>query len=96
MLGGPEITFLFTDIEGSSSMWEHHPAEMPAAIALHDAIIRRAAGWVETNSPDSGNRGTRWTPGPPSRMHSASHPGCADHGVCFAGPATVAVSLTRS
>ncbi|NSW58624.1 MAG: tetratricopeptide repeat protein [Armatimonadetes bacterium] len=42
MLDGPEITFLFTDIEGSSSMWEHHPAEMPAAIALHDAIIRRA------------------------------------------------------
>lgn len=41
MLDGPEITFVFTDIAGSSSIWEHHPEAMPAAIAVHDSIVRR-------------------------------------------------------
>jgi predicted ATPase/class 3 adenylate cyclase len=34
------VTFLFTDIEGSTLLWEEHPSEMEAALAQHDAILR--------------------------------------------------------
>src|SRR5262245_44225554 len=34
------ITFLFTDIEGSTQLWERHPQAMPVALARHDAIAR--------------------------------------------------------
>src|SRR5512138_3616480 len=37
------VTFLFTDIEGSTRLWEQHPAAMPGALARHDAIVRQAA-----------------------------------------------------
>src|SRR5918997_4710793 len=36
------VTFLFTDIEGSTSGWEHHPEAMGAALARHDALLRAA------------------------------------------------------
>lgn len=35
-------TFLFTDIEGSTSLWERHPAEMANALAQHLEILRSA------------------------------------------------------
>ena len=34
------VTFLFTDIEGSSRHWEQHPEAMKIALARHDAILR--------------------------------------------------------
>ena len=34
------MTFLFTDLEGSTRLWEEHPEEMRAALARHDAILR--------------------------------------------------------
>jgi class 3 adenylate cyclase len=34
------LTFLFTDIEGSTQLWEQHPQAMPHALARHDAILR--------------------------------------------------------
>jgi predicted ATPase/class 3 adenylate cyclase len=34
------VTFLFTDIEGSTGMWERHPEAMRAALARHDEILR--------------------------------------------------------
>jgi class 3 adenylate cyclase len=34
------VTFLFTDIEGSTSMWEDYPAQMHEALARHDEILR--------------------------------------------------------
>ena len=34
------VTFLFTDIEGSTRLWEERPAEMRAALARHDALVR--------------------------------------------------------
>src|SRR4051794_33337316 len=40
MLPTGEVTFLFTDIEGSTRLWELHPDEMPAVIARHDALLR--------------------------------------------------------
>lgn len=36
------VTFLFTDIEGSSAMWDRAREEMAAAVAHHDAILDRA------------------------------------------------------
>ena len=36
------VTFLFTDLEGSTRLWEQHPAGMKAALARHDAILRDA------------------------------------------------------
>jgi predicted ATPase/class 3 adenylate cyclase len=35
-------TFLLTDIQGSTRLWEDHPAEMGEALALHDGILRAA------------------------------------------------------
>jgi class 3 adenylate cyclase len=34
------VTFLFTDIEGSTALWEQHPDAMRHALAQHDAILR--------------------------------------------------------
>jgi class 3 adenylate cyclase len=40
------ITFLFTDLEDSTHLWEGHPAAMQIALARHDTLLRHA---VETN-----------------------------------------------
>ena len=36
------VTFLFTDIEGSTTLWEQYPEAMRPALARHDAILREA------------------------------------------------------
>jgi predicted ATPase/class 3 adenylate cyclase len=36
------VTFLFTDIEGSTQLWEKHPEAMQDALAKHDSILREA------------------------------------------------------
>ena len=36
---GSELTFLFTDIESSTRLWERHPEAMHAALASHDALL---------------------------------------------------------
>ncbi len=36
------VTFLFTDLEGSTRLWQDHPDEMGGALARHDAILRGA------------------------------------------------------
>jgi predicted ATPase/class 3 adenylate cyclase len=41
------VTFLFSDIEGSTQLWEQHPERMREALAHHDAIARAA---VDGNS----------------------------------------------
>jgi hypothetical protein len=38
------ITFLFTDIEGSTTLAQQHPAELPALLARHHAILHEAIG----------------------------------------------------
>jgi class 3 adenylate cyclase len=35
-------TFLFTDIEGSTRLWQRYPEAMAGVIARHDALLRRA------------------------------------------------------
>ncbi len=41
------VTFLFTDIEGSTARWDRHPDAMRAALVRHDALLR---GAVEAQS----------------------------------------------
>src|SRR3954471_20338259 len=41
------VTFLFTDIEGSTKRWEQDPAQMRAALSSHDALLRAA---IEENA----------------------------------------------
>ena len=36
------VTFLVTDIEGSTALWEADRAAMPAAVARHDALLSEA------------------------------------------------------
>src|SRR6188768_2304384 len=40
------VTFLYTDIEGSTPLWERDPAAMRASIAQHHSIVRAA---IEAN-----------------------------------------------
>ena len=46
MLPTGTITFLFTDIQGSTPLWEQHPQEMAEALQIHNAALRQA---IETN-----------------------------------------------
>ena len=42
------VTFLFTDLEGSTRLWQEHPEAMKGALARHDEILRevdRDARW---------------------------------------------------
>lgn len=34
------VTFLFTDIEGSTTLWQQHPGAMPTVLARHNTILR--------------------------------------------------------
>ncbi len=42
MLPTGTVTFLFTDLESSTQLWEAHPEIMPAALARHDSLLREA------------------------------------------------------
>ncbi len=39
---GAVATFVFTDLEGSSRLWEREPARMQLALAAHDRLAREA------------------------------------------------------
>jgi len=51
------VTFLFTDLEGSTQLWNEQQAAMQSAVARHDTILRtifeRADGYVFTTAGDS-------------------------------------------
>jgi predicted ATPase/class 3 adenylate cyclase len=51
------VTFLFTDIEGSTRLWEDEPAAMGTALARHDALVREAivrhAGYIFMTAGDA-------------------------------------------
>ena len=36
------VTFLFTDLEGSTRLWQEHPDAMQGALARHDVVVREA------------------------------------------------------
>ena len=50
------VTFLFTDIEGSTLRWESDPEAMRAALAAHDRVLRDAieahSGWLFKHTGD--------------------------------------------
>ena len=50
------VTFLFTDIEGSTRLWEVHPDAMRVALARHDALlhgaIAQAGGYLVKTTGD--------------------------------------------
>ena len=52
----PTLTFLFTDIEGHSALWEEHPDAMSEALEDHDRLVasavRRADGTLVKNAGD--------------------------------------------
>jgi class 3 adenylate cyclase len=43
------VTFLFTDIEGSTKLWERNPSVMQNALSRHDEILGDA---IEANEHD--------------------------------------------
>ncbi len=51
------FTFLFTDVEGSTRLWEREAAKMQAAPARHDGILK---GTVK----DHGAASSRWSATP--------------------------------
>jgi predicted ATPase/class 3 adenylate cyclase len=50
------VTFLFTDLEGSSRLWDEHPEAMRLALARHDSVLRDAvvvhSGYVVKTTGD--------------------------------------------
>ena len=52
-----DVTFMFTDIEGSTALWDQVPDAMTESLAEHDrrisAIIERHSGYVFTTAGDS-------------------------------------------
>jgi len=36
------VTFLFTDIEGSTKLWQEHPDTMTAALSRHHALLNES------------------------------------------------------
>ena len=68
------VTFLFTDIEGSTQLWEAAPDAMRAALAWHDSIVRDAieahGGYVfAVNVPYAAERD--WCAAVPRRLRSS-------------------------
>lgn len=51
------VTFLFTDVEGSTRLWEEHPEGMRDALALHDSLLEQeiggAGGFVHSTAGDA-------------------------------------------
>ncbi|NND85694.1 MAG: adenylate/guanylate cyclase domain-containing protein [Acidimicrobiia bacterium] len=51
------VSFMFTDVEGSTKLWDEHPDEMKEALARHDAILRTAieahGGYVFSTAGDA-------------------------------------------
>ena len=50
------VTFLFTDVEGSTRRWEADAEGMRVALAAHDEVLRRAieehSGWLFKHTGD--------------------------------------------
>lgn len=51
------VTFLFTDIEGSTPLWDAHPMAMREALERHDVIVRKAIATAEGHVFSTGGDG---------------------------------------
>lgn len=59
------VTFLLTDVEGSTRLWQEHPDLMSAAVARHDELIEGAVadhGGVLVKSKGKGTQRSRSSP----------------------------------
>ena len=57
------VTFLFTDLEGSTRLWEEFPDAMRPALACHDAILRDAVAEHDGHMvSDQGFAAALWVP----------------------------------
>jgi len=62
------VTLLFTDVEGSTKLWEAHPEAMRIALARHDTLLREAvAGPAEL-----------WPEGAAIRVRMGLHTGAVE------------------
>jgi class 3 adenylate cyclase len=65
------VTFLFTDLEGSTRLWQEHPEEMRRALARHDELLREAieghSGLPDTSPRRVQNAPTETRAGSPRR-----------------------------
>ena len=70
------VTFLFTDIEGSTRMWERDPVAMRSALSRHDEIlneaIERHGGYVFKTVGDAFCAAFPTSPRPPMRWRPPS------------------------
>ena len=57
------VTFLFTDVEGSTRRWEADAAAMRVALSAHDEVLRKAIeahdGFLFSHTGDGVVRGLR-------------------------------------
>jgi class 3 adenylate cyclase len=68
------VTFLFTDIEGSTKLWERSPQAMQRALARHDQILRDAVeerGGYIFKTAGTPSAAPSVPPRMPSRPHSS-------------------------
>jgi len=73
------VTFLFTDVEGSTRLWEQDPGAMRAALVRHDAIIEanvEAHGGVVASARNE-QTGVAMPDGTPDQPSCFHHPRCA-------------------
>jgi class 3 adenylate cyclase len=77
------VTYLFTDVEGSTRLWEQSPAAMGPALARHDTIIERAVA-------RHGGHLVR-----PRALALRSCPCCRTRSACCCGDGTVALAVEQ-
>ncbi len=60
------VTFLFTDIEGSTQLWERHPEAMKTALARQETINRVEPNAAPLRKPPrcAGRRAKLWSTSP--------------------------------
>jgi DNA-binding SARP family transcriptional activator len=76
------VTFLLTDVEGSTEAWEHDAAAMDHALARHDAVIERVVSEGGGVTPPCRCSRAPRSPSPP--RWSSSAPCVASGGRCRA------------
>jgi hypothetical protein len=64
------VTFLFTDIEGSTALWERDRAAMAVTVDHHLALMRAAIGYMVASSS---RPSVMWSKRP-SRPHPGPRP----------------------
>jgi predicted ATPase/class 3 adenylate cyclase len=90
------VTFLFTDIEGSTRLWEEHPEAMQDTLVRHDQILREAiesrSGHVVKSTGD-GTVGAFWDATDAVRAAVAAQRGLSEEPWGVTGPLRVRMGL---